>query len=67
MAETPWLAEWSHLECQVGLRAGGPLKQRYEIHHRSGFPMGCASNLAEARTLIDGQILLMRQRLAALA
>ncbi|MCP9774520.1 hypothetical protein KBY58_09155 [Cyanobium sp. HWJ4-Hawea] len=67
MPEPSCLAEWTHHDCQVGFRASAPPHLRYVIRHRSGYPMGCAANLDEARELIDDQILLMRQRLAASA
>jgi ribosomal protein S4 len=37
----------------------------YAVRHASGLPMGQASSLREARQLIDEEIVLVRQRLAA--
>ncbi|MEY3750645.1 MAG: hypothetical protein RLZZ631_393 [Cyanobacteriota bacterium] len=39
----------------------------YLVQHCSGVVLGRCSNLAAARLLIDEQILLLRQRLAAAA
>lgn len=39
----------------------------YRVRHHSGTPMGQVGSLEEARQLIDEQILLIRQRLAAAA
>lgn len=59
--------EWRHRGCIVGL---DPLKTNglriYAVRHVSGLPMGEASSLREARQLIDEEILLVRQRLAAI-
>jgi hypothetical protein len=39
----------------------------YRVQHQSGAPLGQVASLAEARQLIDEQIVLIRQRLAAVA
>ncbi len=39
----------------------------YRVRHHSGTPLGQVGSLEEARQLIDEQILLIRQRLAAAA
>ncbi|MEB3334746.1 MAG: hypothetical protein VKP70_07150 [Cyanobacteriota bacterium] len=60
--------EWRHRGCIVGLdpgRSKGP--SPYAVRHASGLPMGRASSLKEARQLIDEEIALVRQRLAAAA
>jgi hypothetical protein len=60
--------EWRHRGCIVGLDAGRNNGWRvYAVRHASGLPMGRASSLREARQLIDEEILLVRQRLAASA
>jgi hypothetical protein len=60
--------EWRHRGCIVGLDAGRSTGWRvYAIRHASGLPMGRAGSLREARQLIDEEILLVRQRLAASA
>jgi hypothetical protein len=59
--------EWRHRGCIVGLEAGrGSGWRVYAVRHASGLPMGRAASLGEARQLIDQEILLVRQRLAAL-
>lgn len=58
--------EWRHRGCIVGLdpsRCNG--LRVYAVRHCSGLPMGEASSLKEARQLIDAEVLLVRQRLAA--
>ncbi|MEY4297495.1 MAG: hypothetical protein RLZZ423_674 [Cyanobacteriota bacterium] len=58
---------WTHRDCQVRL-VGHPLcEDAYEIRHRSGEWLGTAPTLTAARELIDGSILLVRQRLAMTA
>jgi hypothetical protein len=73
-SESPFLpgatlrGEWRHRGCIVGLDAGrGPGWRVYAVRHASGLPMGRAGSLREARQLIDEEILLVRQRLAASA
>jgi 1,2-phenylacetyl-CoA epoxidase catalytic subunit len=47
---------------------GHPLcEDAYEIRHRSGEWLGTAPTLTAARELIDGSIVLVRQRLAMTA
>jgi hypothetical protein len=58
--------EWRHRGCIVGLDPGKANGLRiYAVRHASGLPMGRASSLQEARQLIDEEVLLVRQRLAA--
>jgi hypothetical protein len=58
--------EWRHRGCIVGLDPGKSHGLRvYAVRHASGLPMGQASSLREARQLIDEEIVLVRQRLAA--
>ena len=58
--------EWRHKGCIVGLDPGKTNGLRvYAVRHTSGLPMGQANSLQEARALIDAEILLVRQRLAA--
>lgn len=58
--------EWRHRGCIVGLHPGQSQGWRvYAVRHASGLPMGQANSLREARQLIDEEIVLVRQRLAA--
>lgn len=58
--------EWRHRGCIVGLDPGRANGLRiYAVRHASGLPMGEATSLREARQLIDEEIVLVRQRLAA--
>ena len=58
--------EWRHRGCIVGLDPGrGNGLRVYAVRHASGLPMGEATSLREARQLIDEEIVLVRQRLAA--
>jgi hypothetical protein len=58
--------EWRHRGCIVGLDAETRRGwQVYAVRHASGLPMGQANSLREARQLIDEDVLLVRQRLAA--
>lgn len=58
--------EWRHRGCFVGLEPGrSPDRRAYAVRHASGLPMGRARSLQDARQLIDENILLVRQRLAA--
>jgi hypothetical protein len=58
--------EWRHRGCIVGLDSGkSPGWRIYAVRHASGLPMGEARSLGEARQLIDQDIVLVRQRLAA--
>jgi hypothetical protein len=58
--------EWRHRGCIVGLIPGkGHGWRVYAVRHASGLPMGEANSLREARQLIDEEIALVRQRLAA--
>ncbi|MFN9547910.1 MAG: hypothetical protein ACK6AD_12755 [Cyanobacteriota bacterium] len=60
--------EWRHRGCIVGLDPSRTNGLRiYAVRHGSGLPMGQANSLREARQLIDDGILLVRQRLAAIA
>lgn len=60
--------EWRHRGCVVGWVPGRCLGSRtYAVRHASGLPMGRAGSLEEARQLIDEEVLLVRQRLAAAA
>jgi hypothetical protein len=58
---------WTHRGCRVRL-VGRPLCEgAYEIRHSSGEWIGTAASLSAARELIDSCIVLVRQRLAAMA
>ena len=58
---------WCHRGCRIQL-LGSPLTAgSYLVRHSSGAVLGRVDSLPEARDLIDGQIVLLRQRLAALA
>lgn len=62
------LGEWRHRGCIVGLDADSLHRpDSYAVRHASGLPMGRVSSLREARQLIDEEILLVRQRLAAIS
>lgn len=64
--EPPSYGEWRHRGCIVGLDMGREdLLRPYAVRHASGLPMGRASSLREARQLIDRELVLVRQRLAA--
>lgn len=67
MSDVPAIAEWQHRGCKVRLISRCSAAEAYRIHHCSGMPMGTATSLQEARTLIDDHIQLLRQRLAASA
>jgi hypothetical protein len=58
---------WTHRGCRILLVGGGAQGVHYRVQHQSGAPLGQVASLAEARQLIDGQIVLIRQRLAAMA
>jgi hypothetical protein len=58
--------EWRHRGCIVGLDPGKTNGLKiYAVRHASGLPMGRAGSLKEARQLIDAEVVLVRQRLAA--
>jgi len=58
---------WSHRGCHIQLQAEQHRRDAYRVVHQSGVPLGCVESLADARALIDAEILLIRQRLAAAA
>lgn len=58
---------WNHRGCCIQLLSGEARGVVYRVRHHSGTPMGQVGSLEEARQLIDEQILLIRQRLAAAA
>jgi hypothetical protein len=58
---------WLHRGCSVSLVGHPNQRDAYLIRHRSGVLLGSAPNLDAARCLIDEQIPLLRQRLAASA
>lgn len=49
------------------LQAEQHRRDAYRVVHQSGVPLGCVESLADARALIDAEIPLVRQRLAAAA
>lgn len=67
MDRAPALASWSHRGCSVELAAEPSAVPLFRITHGSGVPLGQVSNLEEARELIDRELPLLRQRLAASA
>jgi len=58
---------WTHRGCQVQLVGHPRCDGAYLIRHSSGVCLGHACSLTAARELIDQQIPLLRQRLAATA
>ncbi|MEN9766198.1 MAG: hypothetical protein RLZZ32_158 [Cyanobacteriota bacterium] len=58
---------WLHRGCSVSLVGRPNHRDAYLIRHRSGVVLGTAANLDAARLLIDQEISLLRQRLAACA
>lgn len=58
---------WLHRGCSVSLVGRPNHRDAYLIRHRSGVLLGSAPSLDAARRLIDEQIPLLRQRLAASA
>ena len=58
---------WSHRGCRIELLTTAGQGAVYRVRHQSGAPLGQVGSLAEARQLIDEQIVLIRQRLAAVA
>ncbi|MEY2748596.1 MAG: hypothetical protein RLZZ168_612 [Cyanobacteriota bacterium] len=58
---------WSHRGCRIQLLSSGGQGAVYRVRHQSGAALGQVGSLAEARQLIDDQIVLIRQRLAAVA
>jgi hypothetical protein len=60
-------ASWCHRGCHVDLDADSPHRHLFRVTHSSGVPLGEAANLEEARQLIDRELPLLRQRLAATA
>ncbi|MEY4354473.1 MAG: hypothetical protein RLZZ609_2714 [Cyanobacteriota bacterium] len=60
--------EWRHRGCIVCWDMARPHRLGpFAVRHASGVPMGQASSLNEARQLIDERVMLVRQRLAAIA
>lgn len=60
-------ASWRHRGCHVDLAADSTHHTLFRVTHASGVSLGEAANLAEARQLIDRELPLLRQRLAATA
>ena len=58
---------WLHRGCRIQLVGYPRCEGAYLIEHSSGAVLGRASSLSAARVLIDDQIQLLRQRLAAAA
>lgn len=58
---------WLHRGCRIQLVGYPRCEGAYLIDHSSGAVLGRASSLSDARLLIDEQIQLLRQRLAAAA
>ena len=58
---------WIHRGCRIQLIGYPRCEGAYLVQHSSGVLLGRCSSLAAARLLIDDQILLLRQRLAAAA
>jgi len=58
---------WLHRGCRIQLVGYPRCEGSYLIEHSSGAELGRASSLSAARVLIDDQIQLLRQRLAAAA
>ena len=58
---------WLHRGCRIQLVGYPRCEGAYLIEHSSGAVLGRASSLSDARLLIDEQIQLLRQRLAAAA
>lgn len=58
---------WLHRGCSVSLVGRPNQRDAYLIRHRSGVLLGSVPSLEDARHLIDEQIPLLRQRLAACA
>jgi len=58
---------WTHRGCRVLLLGHPRCEDAYLIRHSSGAVLGRVGSLAAARQLIDEQITLLRQRLAASA
>ncbi|MFQ6537128.1 MULTISPECIES: hypothetical protein [Aphanothece] len=61
------LASWRHRGCSVDLCADAGRVAPFRITHPSGLSLGEVANLREARDLIDEELPLLRQRLAASA
>jgi hypothetical protein len=58
---------WLHRGCRIQLIGYPRCEGAYLIQHSSGAVLGRSSSLMAARLLIDEQIALLRQRLAAAA
>ena len=58
---------WLHRGCRIQLLGYPRCEGAYLIQHSSGAELGRAATLSGARQLIDDQIQLLRQRLAASA
>lgn len=58
---------WLHRGCRIQLIGYPRCEGAYLIQHCSGAVLGRSASLAAARQLIDEQIPLLRQRLAAAA
>ena len=58
---------WLHRGCRIQLVGYPRCDGAYLVQHCSGVELGRCSSLAAARLLIDEEILLLRQRLAAAA
>ena len=58
---------WCHRGCRIQLEGRPLVAGAYLVRHSSGAVLGRVDSLPAARELIDGQIQLLRQRLAALA
>lgn len=67
LLEATLRGEWRHRGCIVRWDLGRSHRLcPYAVRHASGLPMGRVRSLREARQLIDAEILLVRQRLAAI-
>lgn len=58
---------WLHRGCRIKLIGYPRCEGAYLIEHNSGAVLGRSASLSAARLLIDEQIPLLRQRLAAAA
>ena len=67
MSATAPLPCWLHRGCRIQLIGYPRCEGAYLIQHSSGAVLGRAASLSAARLLIDEQISLLRQRLAAAA